>query len=543
MIINMQHVQKYFGATLVLSDLTLEVKQGDRIGLIGRNGTGKTTVLQLIAGVEKQDQGEIAIRKMSKIGYLAQIPVTTEQTTVYDVLSEAYGEVRDIQRRMTALEVAMTDEQVLADESKLTHILNKYAELQEQFEKAGGYEMEARINQVAGGLSIPSSQYNRLFSSLSGGEKTKVGLASILLAKPTILLLDEPTNHLDVSAVEWLEAYLKNYNGCYIVVSHDRYFLDQVVNKIVEIEDGEAAVFHTNYTGYQKEKQVRLLQQFADYKDQQKQIKQMREAIKRYQEWGRIGGNDKFFRRAAAIQKIIDRMEKIKRPVLQRRTAEFDLKMNDRSGEDVVTCLEVNKSYRDRLLLENVSELLRYGERIALIGDNGAGKSTLFKMILGTEQPDEGEIMVGSRVQVGYLAQDSKPIVNKTVLQYFREEACLEEGEARGRLAQYLFYGADVFKGITNLSGGEWTRLRLALIMHEKPNFLMLDEPTNHLDIESREALEEMLEDFSGTVLAISHDRYFINKIAQRIWRVHDRKLSTYIGNFDDYRERSSAKQ
>lgn len=538
MIVSMQHVQKYFGANLVLSDLTLEVNDGDKIGLIGRNGTGKTTILQLIAGVEKQDQGEIAIRKMTKIGYLEQTPDATEETTVYDVLSEAYGEVRELQRRMTVMESSMSDEQVISDEKRLNQLLVKYAELQEQFEKAGGYEMEARINQIANGLSVPASYYNRLFFSLSGGEKTRVGLASILLARPNLLLLDEPTNHLDVSAVEWLENYLRNYNGSYVIVSHDRYFLDQVVNKIIEIEDGESAIYSTNYSGYQKEKQERLLKQFADYQDQQKQIKHMKEAIKRYQEWGKIGGNEKFFRKAASIQKALDRMEKIKRPVLQRKTAEFDFKMNDRSGEDVLTLLEVEKTYGDRMLLHDTSQLLRFGERVAVIGDNGTGKSTLFKMILGEEQPDQGELLLGSRVEIGYLAQDSKPLINKTVLQYFREEACLEEGEARGRLAKYLFYGADVFKGIQNLSGGEWTRLRLALIMHDKPNFLLLDEPTNHLDIESREALEEMLEEFTGTVLAISHDRYFINKIAEQIWRIHNRKITTHIGNFDDFRER-----
>ncbi|TCZ80919.1 ABC-F type ribosomal protection protein [Paenibacillus albiflavus] len=542
MIVSMQQVHKYYGANLVLSDLTLEVNDEDKIGLIGRNGTGKTTILQLIAGMDKQDQGDIAIRKMTKIGYLEQTAERSEQTTVYEVLSEAYGEVRDIQRRMVVMEASMSDEQVFADESKLNQVLAKYAELQEQFEQAGGYEMEARINQIASGLSVPTDHYQRLFASLSGGEKTRVGLASILLANPNLLLLDEPTNHLDVSAVEWLENYLRNYKGSYVIVSHDRYFLDQVVNKIVEVEDGEASIYHTNYSGYQQEKQERLLKQFSDYQDQQKQIKQMKEAIKRYQEWGKIGGNDKFFRRAAAIQKAIDRMEKIKRPILQRKTAEFEFNLGDRSGEDVVTLLEVEKSYGDRLLLTDASQLLRYGERVAIIGDNGTGKSTLFKLILGQEKPDEGEVMLGSRVQVGYLAQDSKPQVNQTVLQYFREEAGLEEGTARGRLAQYLFYGADVFKGICNLSGGEWTRLRLALIMHAKPNLLMLDEPTNHLDIESREALEEMLEDYSGTVLAISHDRYFINKLAQQIWQIKDRKLLSHIGNFDDLREKETKK-
>jgi ATP-binding cassette subfamily F protein 3 len=419
-------------------------------------------------------------------------------------------------------------------------MLKHYAELQERFESGGGYEMDARMNQVTNGLRISSEQFNRRFSSLSGGEKTKVGLAALLIERSNLLLLDEPTNHLDLTGVEWLEAYLNAYEGTCIIVSHDRYFLDRVVTKIVEIEDGEAFVYHTNYSGYLQEKDERLLLQFASYQEQQKKIKHMKETIKRLEEWGRIGDNGKFFRRAASMQKALDRMEKVKRPDLEPKTVDFELKQADRSGQKVLTMERVSKSYGGRLILNGIEQSLQYGNKVALIGNNGSGKSTLFKLLLGQEMCDEGSVTLGSRIEIGYLSQEEKPPQDrkKTVLQVYREEAGLEEGEARGILAGYLFYGGDVFKAVHLLSGGEWTRLRLAILMHKQPNFLLLDEPTNHLDISSREALEAALEDFPGTVLVVSHDRYFINRIAQQVWELHDGKLTGYLGNFDAYKEK-----
>jgi ATP-binding cassette subfamily F protein 3 len=414
-----------------------------------------------------------------------------------------------------------------------------YAQQQERFQREGGYEMDARIQQVANGLRIPPEQFGRAYFSLSGGEQTKVGLASLLIERPTLLLLDEPTNHLDTKGIEWLETFLNAYDGACLIVSHDRYFLDRVVTKVVELEDGEAYVYNTNYTGYVKEKEERLLQQFADYKEQQKKIKQMRETINQLEEWGRVGGNEKFFRRAASMQKALDRMEKLKRPVLERREAEFDLKLAERSGKEVMIIEGVSKRYGDRLLLNNVDGMLRYGDKVVLVGNNGAGKSTLFKLVLGEEQPDGGAVELGARVEVGYLAQHDQPDYRKTVLETFCEEAVVEVGAGRALLARYLFYGSDVFKTVSLLSGGEWTRLRLALLMYKKPNLLLLDEPTNHLDIASREALEDALEEFPGTVLAISHDRYFINRIAQRIWELHDGKIIGYLGDYDAYKEKS----
>jgi len=534
---NCNQIEKFYGATQVLSSITFEFNDGERVGLVGQNGAGKSTLMQLLAGTDTPDRGTISIPRGTKIGYLTQIQVVNPESTVYDVLLQSFQEAIQLQSKLHALEAEMSENAVATDERKMELLLRRYAELQEAFERAGGYEIEIRIAQVAGGLGIKAESFERKFIDLSGGEKTKVALAKLLIERPDFLLLDEPTNHLDLDAVEWLEQYIIAYAGTCLIASHDRYFLDRVVTKIIEIEDGEATTYLTNYSDYHKEKQQNLLQQFADYKDQQKQIKQMKEAIKRYIEWGNKGDNEKFFKRAASIQKALDRMDKIKRPVLEHKKVDFQPSDTDRSGKDVLSLKEVSKGYDQRQLFMDISLALSYRDRVAIIGGNGAGKSTLLKLILGLEQQDSGEIRLGSRVDIGYLAQDEPPGKNVTVLEYFRHELGLEEGEARGMLARYLFYGASVFKSVMSLSGGEWTRLKLALIMQRTPNFLVLDEPTNHLDIASREALEEMLEEFRGTVLTISHDRYFVNRIAEHIWALRNQKVARYIGNFDAYKE------
>ncbi|MCP1308655.1 ribosomal protection-like ABC-F family protein [Paenibacillus tyrfis] len=539
MIVNCQYIKAYHGAQLVLEDVNLDIQQGERIGLIGRNGSGKSTLLQLIAGRLRPDAGQLAVRKGTRIGYLTQIPAEFEGRTVYDVLALGHQELLECRLKMTELEKLMSEPGVSDGPDRLAGWLEQYAALQEKFEREGGYELDAVIERVADGLRIDRGSYTQTYASLSGGEKTRINLASQLIRKPELLLLDEPTNHLDLHGVEWLEDYLTQYDGSCLIVSHDRYFLDRVVTKIVELEDGESQSYFTNYTGYMKEKETRLLQQFADYQEQQKKIKKMTETIKQLEAWGRIGGNEKFFRRAASMQKALDRMEKLKRPVLEAKSADFGLTQADRSGRKVVTLEGIGKSYGSRKLLDAVDGALAYGDKVMLIGKNGSGKSTLFKLILGQEAVDEGRFEWGARVDIGYLAQQEYPDgPKKSMLDYFRSEAGLEEGEARGILAKYLFYGPDVFKSVNLLSGGEWTRLRLALLVLRKPNLLLLDEPTNHLDIASREALEEALETFPGTVLAISHDRYFINRLAGRIWELDNGRITVYLGNFDEYQEK-----
>lgn len=540
MMIQCKNIQKYHGAELILSDITMDVRAGEKVALIGRNGCGKTTLFHLIKGNECPDQGQISIRKGARIGFLAQVPTETKDNTVHDELKKSFVLPLEWQARMSQLEQWMAEPVQTGNQSAYDQWLQEYGRLQEQFEEAGGYEMNATIDRIASGLGIPTEQYERVFSSLSGGEKTKVGLATLLLENPDVLLLDEPTNHLDMSAIEWLEQFLINYTGSVVTISHDRYFLDHVVVKVIEIEDGEAITYHSNYSGYQKEKETRLLQQFADYQEQQKKIKKMQESIKQLIDWGNRSNppNPAFYRRAASMQKALDRMQKLKRPILERKSIDLQLQQEDRSGKQVLVLSELSKSYGNRTLFHNINETLRYGEATMLLGNNGSGKSTLLKLILDQESPTSGEVIIGSRVSIGYLAQEQTPQGGKqNVLQYFREQVGMEEGEARGQLARFLFYGSDVFKDIHALSGGEWTRLRFAILMYMKPNLLILDEPTNHLDIDSREALEEALEEFSGTLLAVSHDRYFINRMARKIWVLDQGALSVVPGNFEDYKE------
>lgn len=533
MILSCQQIKRYHGANPVLEDVTLEVGPGERVGLIGRNGTGKSTLLQIIAGEITPDSGQLSLQKGARIGYLRQIPLEHEGQTVYQVLATGFRQVMAYREQLTELETRMAQP---LDERQMEALLKQYADLQERFQHEGGYEMDAQIQQVANGLRIPAEQWGRPYASLSGGEKTKVGLGALLIERPTLLLLDEPTNHLDTQSIEWLEEFLRGYGGACVVVSHDRYFLDRVVTKIVELEDGESFTYLTGYTGYVKEKEERLLRQFAEYKDQQKRIKQMKETINQLWEWGKVGGNEKFFRRAASMQKALDRMERVKRPVMERRTASFDLAQEERSGQEVLRLDGLTKRFGERQILRGAAGLLRYGEKVALLGPNGAGKSTLFKLVLGEAEPDEGAVRLGARVSIGYLAQAEAPPDEQTMLERFCEEAKVEAGHGRSLLARYLFYGQEVYKRLSQLSGGEWTRFRLALLVYQKPNLLLLDEPTNHLDIASREALEEALEEFPGTVLAISHDRYFINRIAERIWELREGELTSFLGNYEEYR-------
>ncbi|MGG2934472.1 ribosomal protection-like ABC-F family protein [Bacillus pacificus] len=529
-ICSVNNVTKSFGGNIIFENISLEIKNGERVGLVGRNGSGKTTIFQLLTGMESLDAGAIHMKKGTRIGHVAQIPKFDESMTVYEVLSSAFKIEKELEREMRTLEKHMAEEQ---ESSVLQKLMERYGIIQEKFAFLGGYEIEANIMKVANGLQV-TELFPRSFLELSGGEQTKVSLAYMLLQKPDLLLLDEPTNHLDLFAVEWLEQFLKEYNGTVMVISHDRYFLDEVVTKIFDLEDGEIHVYHTNYSQFVEEKEERLLQEFQAYQEQQKKIKKMKEAIKRLREWANQANppNEGLHKRARSMERALERMEKLKKPILERKQMGLQFEGQERSGKDVVVMKEVSKRFAEHLLFNEANLHVRFQERAAIVGRNGTGKTTLLKLLLEEIEPDAGEIRIGSSVKIGYLSQHEYGNMKSNVLEAFRECVAVTEGEARHILAKFLFYGPAVFKKVTQLSGGEKMRLRLAQLMYQDINFLILDEPTNHLDIESREVLEEALEQYNGTILAVSHDRYFLNKLFEKTYWIDERKLFEFAGNY-----------
>ncbi|OPA04900.1 ribosomal protection-like ABC-F family protein [Bacillus cereus] len=529
-ICSVNNVMKSFGGNIIFENISLEIKNGERVGLVGRNGSGKTTIFGLLTGRESLEAGAIHMKKGTRIGHVAQIPKFDEVMNVYDVLSSAFKVEKELEKEMHALEKNMAEEQ---EQSSLQKLMERYGIIQEKFAFLGGYEIEANIMKVANGLQV-TDLFPRVFTELSGGEQTKVSLAYMLLQKPDLLLLDEPTNHLDLFAVEWLEKFLKEYTGTVMVISHDRYFLDEVVTKIFDLEDGEIHVYHTNYSQFVEEKEERLLQEFQAYQEQQKKIKKMKEAIKRLREWANQANppNEGLHKRARNMERALERIEKLKRPILERKQMGLQFEGQERSGKDVVVMKEVSKGFAGRPLFEQANLHVRFQERAAIVGRNGTGKTTLLKLLLEEINPDVGEIRIGSSVKIGYLSQHTYGNMKSNVLEAFREYVAVTEGEARHILAKFLFYGPAVFKKVTQLSGGEKMRLRLAQLMYQDINFLILDEPTNHLDIESREVLEEALEQYNGTILAVSHDRYFLNKLFEKTYWIDECKLFEFAGNY-----------
>ncbi|CAM3794462.1 ribosomal protection-like ABC-F family protein [Mesobacillus zeae] len=536
---SVNQVKKMYGGSSVFDNISFEIMEKDRVGLVGRNGSGKTTLLRLLAGEEVPDSGQISWKKNCKIGYLAQIPDFNNSFTTNDVLKTAFSDLQQIEDKMRKLEEDMGRE---TNEGKLQKFMNEYGSLQEYFIFNGGYETEASIKKIVKGLNI-DDLLDKQFSILSGGEKTKVGLALILLKNPGFLLLDEPTNHLDLMAVEWLGSFLKDYNGTVIVISHDRYFLDEVATRVMDLEDGEISCYHTNYSGFVKEKEERLLREFHAYEEQQKKIKKMKEAIKRLREWANRANppNEGLHKRARNMERALERLEKLNRPALNRKKMNLEMVSSNRSGKDVIMLQGVSKKFGEKLLFRNVNMHLIYQQRAAIVGENGTGKSTLIKLILQQLHPDEGEVRVGSNVKIGYLSQHIfSDTEDETVIEAFRNEVIVTEGEARQILAKFLFYGHMVFRKVAQLSGGERMRLRLAQLMYQDMNVLILDEPTNHLDIESREVLEDALDDYNGTILAVSHDRFFLNKLFEKVYWIESKEVHCFEGNYTWAKEKMS---
>ncbi len=525
--IQVKNLTKFFviGENL-LDGLSFEIQEGERVAILGRNGCGKTTLFNILTGQMDYDDGTVSVNPHKRLGLISQIPRFPADYTVEDVLRSAFSQLLLTRRRMEELEQVMTN-------GATAEQLREYDTLVSRFQSGGGYDMDVEVDKISNGLGISAAQRQQLFSSLSGGEKTRVNLARLLLEKTDILLLDEPTNHLDLRSVEWLESYIKAFKGTVLAISHDRFFLDQVADRIIEIVDGKAEFYSGNYSFYIDEKQARFDLQMKQYEQEQAKLKQLGYTVERMKGWGI--NNRTLYRRAMSIQHRMDRIRKTEKPKTQ-RTMKTTFGEKDFSGDVVFKMKNVSKAYGERTLFSGVELNVEGGERIALLGDNGTGKSTFIKCLLG-EEPCQGKIQFGPTVKWGYLPQiihfsHPERSLYDTMLY---EKNCTPQ-TARDRLGAFMFQGEDVFKTVGNLSGGEQSRLRLCMLMDEKINLLILDEPTNHLDIASREWVEAAIEEFEGVLLFVSHDRYFIEKFAERIWLLEDGKIRDFPCGYSKYR-------
>ena len=525
--ISLNKINKNYGFNSVLKDLSFDIKSKERVALIGSNGCGKTTTLRLIMGLETPDSGTVTLRKGINIGYLTQIPpLEKENVKAREVYLRGVSSLIELDKKIEEFT------SVMDSTSKSIKELDR---LQEEFRVKGGYNLNERIEKIRNGFKLTNEILDTNYNDLSGGEKTIVNLASLVLSEPDLLLLDEPTNHLDIDTLEWFEDYLNNYNGSVLMVSHDRYFLDKVVNKVICIEHGHEDVYYGNYSYYLDESEKRFLLQFKSFNNQQKEIKAIKEAIVRLKEWGTKADNPMFFRRAHAMEKRLERMELVEKPKTKSELR-ISFKTDSRSSNHVLDIDNLNLSIGDRVLLKNASMGIYIKDRVCLMGKNGTGKTTLIKSIINNTNES---IKLGSNITIGYIPQEIRFDNNElSIYDYVRTFFVGSESELRSKLNQFYFSNESISKKLKNISGGEKVRIKLLELILKHANFLILDEPTNHIDIDTREILEESLLDFDGTILFISHDRYFINKIATKIVRIENKKLITYEGNYDSLKDK-----
>jgi len=523
--ISVHELNKYYGSNHVLKSISFEIYSGNKVGLLGKNGSGKTTLFKIITGDETYDSGSVSGAVGKKIEILAQIPAFAENDTVEDILRSSFKEVTETYAAMKKIE---------GDGNSA--VLARYGKLMEEYERLGGYEVEIKIEKICNGMNIDEPMRKSLFRLLSGGEKTRVNLARILLRDCDILLLDEPTNHLDLASLTWLEGFIKEFSGTVVVISHDRAFLDNVVSRVIEIDDGNVHFYSGNYSFYVEEKEQRFQTQAEQYKQQQRKIEHLETAIKRQRVWAMANpSNAGLAKRAKAMEKRIEQMERIDKPTTSRKMAE-DFNSGGYAAKQVVSLDSVYKSYGAKVLMNDVSLNINRNDRIALIGENGCGKTTLLRLIMGEEPCDSGEVKVSRNIKTAYMSQiilfDDE---NATVLDTLRNATLFPEEKVRSILSRFRFKAPDVLKRVSNLSGGEKSRLKLCLLMQNQANFLILDEPTNHLDIDSREWIEDAVSDFDGTMLFISHDRYFLNKFASKVLSMKNGAITVFDGSFGDY--------
>ena len=532
MILSCQGICKSFGEKVILNDASFHIEEREKAALIGNNGAGKTTLLRIIMEEISADSGQVILMKDKKIGYLAQYQDISGHRTIYEELLTTKQYIIDMEERMRAAEVQMKH----ASGEELERLMNTYTRLTHEFELENGYAYKSELMGVLKGLGFTEEDFGKQVETLSGGQKTRVALGKLLISKPDILLLDEPTNHLDMESISWLETYLLNYPGAVFIVSHDRYFLDKVVTKVIEIDAGQVRMYSGNYSAYAEKKAQLRDAQYKAYLNQQREIKHQEAVIVKLKSFNR----EKSIRRAESREKMLGKIQRIEKPTEVQSQMRLSLEPRVISGNDVLTVEELSKSFPEQTLFTNISFQIKRGERVALIGNNGTGKTTMLKILNDLLPADSGSFSLGSKVQIGYYDQEHHVLHNeKTIFEEISDTyPTLTETEIRNMLAAFLFTGDDVFKVISSLSGGERGRVSLAKLMLSEANFLILDEPTNHLDIASKEILEEALNSYTGTVLYVSHDRYFINQTTTRILELTNQAVVNYIGDYDYYLEK-----
>ncbi len=536
MILSVSNIHKSFNEIPVLRNVSFHIEDYDKAAIVGINGAGKTTLLRIIMGELSADEGLVTVSRDRTIGYLSQHEAVSGENTIYNELLSVKQDIIELEQRMRSVELQMKS----ASGDTLQQLMTAYTNLTHAFESANGYACRSELTGVLKGLGFTEDEFGRSVSTLSGGQKTRVALGKLLLLKPDLIILDEPTNHLDMSSITWLETYLLNYRGAVIIVSHDRYFLDRIANKVIEIDNTKATVFTGNYSAYAAKKEALRAAEYSAYMKQQQEIKHQEEVIEKLRSFNR----EKSIRRAESRVKMLDKIEVLEKPTQVRADMHLKLEPKYTSGNDVLQVENLSKSFGSLTLFENLNFELKKGEHVAVIGDNGTGKTTILKIINELVAPDTGEIRLGSNVAVGYYDQEHHVLhMDKTLFEEISDDyPTLTNTEIRNTLAAFLFTGEDVFKQVKSLSGGERGRVSLAKLMLSEANFLILDEPTNHLDILSKEILEDALNAYTGTVLYVSHDRYFINKTASRILDLNNKVLANYLGNYEYYLEKKDGR-